>query len=208
LQKGHPRPLPLLLLFCVLIAVLVLSSAALTQSRRGGVADPLLTHPTNNVGPRTPLLPGQHPGAPLASMPVKGQQPAVSPTQGSGPDPDMPLTPNATASQELDPCTAPVLGQNRVVFVSNGEDLDGDDLIDPELPVDPNITIDFDMWLMRPDGTQQQRIIDLPGDQREPAYDPGGRLLAYASNETGTYQIYTVDVSTRVIWQITTTAGY
>ncbi|MFO7948140.1 MAG: carboxypeptidase regulatory-like domain-containing protein, partial [Armatimonadota bacterium] len=129
----------------------------------------------------------------------------------SGPDPNDDLTGNATATQEIEPDAAPVLGQNRVAFVSNGEDLDGDNLIDPVLPADA----DFDLWQMIPDptpspgpqGVQQKKVIDLPGDQREPAYDPGGRLLAYASNETGNWEIYTVEISTGVIWQITGPPG-
>jgi len=120
-----------------------------------------------------------------------------------GPDRDDDITANAVATEELDPSSSPITGANSIAFVSNGEDADADGQIDPTLPDAP----DFNLWLMRPDGTQQVQLVDLPGDQREPAFNPSGRLLAYASNRTGTYQIYTIEVSTGVLWQITTTQG-
>lgn len=201
MQKGHTRRVVSLSLFCVLIAILlILSSVAFTQSGRSRAVGPLLTLPGTV---RLPLTPGESPIDRCKDCPG-GVGVAQAPP---GPDPDSNLTVNASASQELEPNTAPVIGQNRIAFSSNGEDTDGDGFIDSTLPTDPGYTPDFDLWLMRPDGTQQQRVIDLPGDQHDPAFDPGGRLLAYASNHSGTYQIYTVEVSTGVIWQITTTQG-
>ncbi len=201
MQKGHTRRVVSLTLFCVLIAILlILSSVAFTQSPRSKAVGPLLTLPG---AVRLPLAPGESPLERCSTCPGDVGTEQAPP----GPDPDTDMTANATASQELEPNTAPIIGQNRIAFVSNGEDLDDDGFIDPTLPADPGYTPDFDLWLMRPDGTQQQKVIDLPGDQRDPAYDPGGRLLAYASNQSGTYQIYTVEVSTGVIWQITTTEG-
>ncbi len=206
MQKGHTRPLASLLLFCVLVAVLlIISSVASTQSSRLGAAGPLLSLDQMQ---RQPLLPGQTPEFFRCATCPDGQ---VTTQQTPGPDPDQNITAKATASQEWEPNTAPVVGQNRIAFASNGEDLinnqtgiEGPDgFIDPTLPENP----DFDLWLMRPDGTQQQKVIDLPGDQRDPAFDPGGRLLAYASNHSGTYQIYTVEVSTGVTRRITTPEG-
>ncbi len=200
MQKGHTRRVVSLTLFCVLIAILlILSSVAFTQSSGSRAVGPLLRIPGTE---RLPLAPGESPLERCNDCPgdvAIAQQP-VPP----GPDPDSNLTGNTVVSQELDPNTAPVIGQNRIAFVSNGEDLDGDGFIDPTLPDDPDFEPNLDLWLMRPDGTQQQKIIDLPGDQREPAFDPGGRLIAYSSNQTGTWQIYTVEVSTGVVWQITT----
>ena len=201
MQKGHTRRVVSLTLFCVLIAILlILSSVAFTQSPRSKAVGPLLTLPGTV---RLPLAPGESPLERCSTCPDGVGTEQAPP----GPDPDTNMTANATASQELEPNTAPIIGQNRIAFVSNGEDIDEDGFIDPTLPADPGYTPDFDLWLMRPDGTQQQKVIDLPGDQRDPAFDPGGRLLAYASNQSGTYQIYTVEVSTGVIWQITTTEG-
>jgi len=152
-----------------------------------------------------PLLPGENPQFHFErrSTGVAG----VGTAQGSGPEPDDNITNNATATQEFEPKTSPVVGANRIAFVSNGDDADGDGFIDATPPADPT---DFELWLMRPDGTQQQRVVPdrrMAGAQRDPAFDPSGRLLAYASDETGTYQIYTIEITTRAISRITTTAG-
>jgi hypothetical protein len=201
LQKGHTRPLASLMLFCALAAiVLIVSSVASTQSSASSrlrAAGPLLQ--LSGARP-APLLPGQTPE--FFCSECFQNTPAVSTAQ-SGPNPDDNLTRTATATTEVDPCSSFVTGQNRVAFVSTGHDLDGDGAIDPELPEQTT----FGLWLMRPDGSHQQPLVELSGNQREPAFDPGGRLLAYASNETGTYQIYTIDIRSGVIWQITTTAG-
>jgi Tol biopolymer transport system component len=201
LQKGHTRPLASLMLFCALAAiVLIVSSVASTQSSASSrlrAAGPLVQ--LSGARP-APLLPGQTPDF-FCSECFENAS-AVSTAQ-SGPDPDDNLTRTATATTEVEPCSSFVTGQNRIAFVSTGHDLDGDGLIDPELPEQPT----FGLWLMRPDGSHQQRLVELPGNQREPAFDLGGRLLAYASNETGTYQIYTIDIRSGVIWQITTTPG-
>lgn len=202
LQKGRTRPLASLLLFCTCIALLlVLTSVASTASGRNRPVGPLLSL---HDALRGPLQPGQRPNFPCETCPGSSM---VATNQLPGPDPHVNVTPNADASQELEPCSAPVLGQNRIAFISNGEDTDGDGLIDPAFPTELGFIPDFDIWLMRPDGTQQQKVIDLPGEQHDPAYDPGGRLLAFSSNVSGTYQIYTVEVNTGVVQQITTSTG-
>jgi len=72
---------------------------------------------------------------------------------------------------------------------------------------------------MRYDGTEQVMIKSLqdptdphvhrsiPGDEHDPAYDPGATVLAFANNQGGTYQIYTMDILTRTVRQITYDAG-
>ncbi len=197
MQKGHTRPLASLLLFCVLVAILlIISSVASTQSSRLRAAGPLLSLDRLQREP----LPGP-PRQVIGCMECPERDGGVDTQQG--PDPDDDITANAVATEEFDPNSSPVTGANSIAFVSNGEDADGDRQIDPTLPDEPN----FNIWLMRPDGTQQVQLVDLPGDQREPAFNPSGRLLAYASNQTGTYQIYTIEISTGVIWQITTPGG-
>jgi len=199
LQKGHTRPLASLLLFCLLVAILlIISSVASTQSSRLRAAGPLLSLDRLQREP----LPGP-PRQVIGCMECPERHGGVDTQQGPGPDRDDDITPNAVATEELDPSSSPATGANSIAFVSNGEDADADRQIDPTLPDEP----EFNLWLMRPDGTQQVQLVDLPGDQREPAFNPSGRLLAYASNQTGTYQIYTIEVSTGVIWQITTTQG-
>jgi hypothetical protein len=146
------------------------------------------------------------------------------PAQGSGPDPDEQLTPTARSSREFDVATPSLNKVVRVAFVSDGVDewinefepAPGDP---PGPPEDPNNVPDgvidqyglsnngFNIWLMRHDGTQQIPVTDLPGDERDPAYDPGATVLAFCSDQTGTFQIYTVDIVTKTVRQITTGLG-
>ncbi len=127
----------------------------------------------------------------------------VWPAQGPGPVPDDDLTVGTAATDELDPWGSPTGEQNRVAFVSKGIDSDQDGRIDPQLPDNPN----FNIWIMRPDGSEQTQITDTAADEREPAYDPSGNLFAFSSNATGTWQIYIVEIRSGVITQVTTGPG-
>ncbi len=144
--------------------------------------------------------------------------------QGAGPDPDKQLTPTAMASQEFDAATPGLEKIARLAFVSNGvdewdNDFEPDPNGPPPAPDDPNQNPDgkidrygispngFNIWLMRHDGSQQIQITDMADDERDPSYDPGGTVLAFVNAQTGTSQIYTVDVLTQTVTQITTDSG-
>ncbi len=118
----------------------------------------------------------------------------VGTAQGSGPVPDTDLTPTAEVSQERDPNGSPSVLTNRVVFSSNGVDEDADARIDPTFPEDPTFVADYNIWIMRPDGSEQVQLTDRPGDEIEPSYSPGGNVVAYAGNETGNWEIYVFEV--------------
>ena len=169
------------------------------------------------------LRPGRH------ERPIIGQELPAFLRQAyldrprQGPDPFKQLTGNAMTSEERDVTTPPLDKVARVAFVSNGLDEWINDKQpkpgDPVDPKDPNHVADslidryglstngFNLWIMRHDGTQQIRITNMPGDERDPAYDPGATVLAFSSNQTGTYQIYTVDIITKTIRQITFDLG-
>lgn len=121
-----------------------------------------------------------------------------------GPNPDLNLTATATGSQELYPNSAPYGELNRIVISSNGVDTDGDGRLDPGATT-PDGT--FNLWLLRVDGSLATQLTNAPGNEIEPAYAPGGRLIAFASDASGIWQIYTVEVLTGTITQITTTPG-
>ncbi len=123
-------------------------------------------------------------------------------TRGSGPIPDINLTPTATASHELDANAAPYGELNRIVISSDGVDETGDGTFDPDVRAD-----DFNLWLLRLDGTRATQLTFMDGDARYPAYDPGGRVVAFSSNQTGVWQIYTIEVLTGTVRQITSGAG-
>ncbi len=130
------------------------------------------------------------------------QQMRMRAMQGSGPIPDMQLTPTATASEELYADAAPQGELNRIVISSNGVDEDNDGRFDPGVTAG-----DFNLWLLRVDGSFATQITDMGGDETSPAYDPGGRLIAFSSNATGVSEIYTVEVLTGTIRQITSSPG-
>ncbi|MGQ9732176.1 MAG: carboxypeptidase regulatory-like domain-containing protein, partial [Candidatus Zipacnadales bacterium] len=167
---------------------------------------------------RRPLLLGRELPEPLRRVLLD------KPAQGSGPDPDKQLTPTAQNSQEFDVATPGLDKVARIAFVSNGVDEwvnsaePGPN--DPPPPEDdpnhhPDGQIDrygvsdtgFNIWLMRHDGSAQYALTDMPGDERDPAYDPGGTILAFVNNQTGTYQIYTIDILNKTIRQITSDPG-
>jgi len=122
--------------------------------------------------------------------------------QGPGPIPDVQLTPTATLSEEYYSVSAPYGELNRIAISSNGVDEDGDGQFDPDVTAD-----DFNLWLLRVDGSQVTQVTNLVGDELYPAFSPGGRLIAYSSNAGGAWQIYTVEVLTGVVTQITSGPG-
>ncbi len=111
-------------------------------------------------------------------------------------DPDVDLTANAVNIDQKDPNGAPGSTTNRVVFSTTGVDADEDGYIDPTYPDDPNFEANYNLWIMRSDGAEQVQLTDLPGDEVEPCYDPGARLIAFAYVDpaTGNSEIYTVEV--------------
>lgn len=193
MRKGHhTRTVPALL---IVAALCVLATSGSTQRNNGKYVGPLL--PVNGLAQFTsdplerPVIGRKLPTPPLF----------MQPQQGSGPNADDNLTPNTPASEQLQPNASPGDTQNRIAFVSNGVDADGDGRIDAELPANPN----YNLWIMRSDGTEQYQLTNLAGNQYDPAYDPGGRLLAFCSQVNGVWQIFTVEVrDPRIVRQITT----
>ncbi len=127
--------------------------------------------------------------------------------QGSGPWPDTNLTPNTAESHERDPAAASIAAMNRIAIASNGVDEDEDQRIDPQLPTTPGFTPNYNIWLMRPDGSECVQITDLPGDEIEPAWDPGARWIAFAYRPTPSddWDIYMINLNTREVRQIVAT---
>jgi Tol biopolymer transport system component len=44
----------------------------------------------------------------------------------------------------------------------------------------------FDIWVMAPDGTGQQRLTTARGDDRAPAWAPDGKQILFISERAGT----------------------
>lgn len=192
MQKGHWRsPVPILLS----AIILCLQCTGVFAQRAAG---PLLPINGMSLGTNDPAA-RPYIGHTLPTPPLM-----MTPAQGSGPNPDDNLTETATGTQELYANGAPGFTQNRIVFSSNGIDADANGQIDPILPPSP----DFDIWIMRSDGSEQYRVADMAGDQVDPVYDPGGRLVCFASKVNGIWQIFTLEVrDPSIVRQITTGAG-
>lgn len=118
--------------------------------------------------------------------------------QGAGPIPDLNLTPTATTSAELYADSASYGELNRIIISSNGVDEDGDGQFDPGVTA-----ADFNLWMLRVDGSFATQLTSAPGDELYPQYSPGARLVAYSSDVSGVSQIYTVEVLTGTIRQLT-----
>jgi TolB protein len=52
----------------------------------------------------------------------------------------------------------------------------------------------FDIYTIRPDGTDERRLTFGPGNKEHPRWSPDGRFLVYSSDETGNKAIYIMRV--------------
>ena len=197
MQKGHRQSAaPILLL--TLVAILALSLIGTAASAGRSDVGPLLRMKSLDG---LPQLSGKRP---FIGRTLPLTQLLTFSKQASGPDADYDLTPTASATEELMPNASPGVTQNRVVFVSNGADANGDGQIDATAPANPH----YNLWIMRSDGSEQYKLADLTGDQVDPAYDPSGGLVAFSQQVNGVWQIFTIEVrDPTVIKQITTGAG-
>jgi hypothetical protein len=66
-----------------------------------------------------------------------------------------------------------------------------------------------DIWRLPLDGDVPARpLVESRFDETEPEVSPDGRWLAYASNESGRYEVYVADLfDPSLRWQVTTTGG-
>jgi TolB protein len=64
-----------------------------------------------------------------------------------------------------------------------------------------------DIYLVRADGSQLVRLTTDSTTEKDPSFSNDARSLAYASDRSGTMQIYVMDLATRVSKQLTTLAA-
>jgi dipeptidyl aminopeptidase/acylaminoacyl peptidase len=62
---------------------------------------------------------------------------------------------------------------------------------------------DYDLWTVRPDGSDARQLTHGEDDDRDPAWSPDGKSVAFASDRAGSYDIWTVDVADGALRQIT-----
>ncbi|HID07156.1 MAG TPA: hypothetical protein EYP10_08405, partial [Armatimonadetes bacterium] len=82
-----------------------------------------------------------------------------------------------------------------IAFSSNGLDTDGDGKLDATGQ-------DFNIWIMRRDGTQLRMVtVDAQGNpeagnQVQPTWSPGAQEIAYISDETGAPELFILNLTT------------
>lgn len=64
-----------------------------------------------------------------------------------------------------------------------------------------------DLWLYSPDGAPVRRITADAAADIHPAWSADGRTLYFASDRTGIYNIYALDLETERVWQVTNVLG-
>lgn len=195
LSGRHIRAVPVLLLGILLVCVPVWRAVSQqSSSHRYGPNLLPFVPPSMN-----PLSNHVYIGHALPPLPK-----SVSTTQ-AGPWPDKNLNPNTPATAELEPAAAPGQTMNRVAFATMGVDADEDFRIDPTLPTDPNFVPNYNIWTMRPDGSETRQLTDLPGHEREPAWDPGSRWIAFSYQEKAgdNWDIYLINLNTLAVQRLT-----
>ena len=62
----------------------------------------------------------------------------------------------------------------------------------------------WQIWIIRPDGSDLQALTAGPYDDREPVWSPDGRQIAFSSDRSGSYDVWVLTPATRDLKQITT----
>src|SRR5262245_13771848 len=65
-------------------------------------------------------------------------------------------------------------------------------------------------WTMAPDGRDAKRVITKPGDwiaERDPAWSPDGRTIAFSASANGQFDLWTVPASGGTATRLTSIAG-
>jgi Tol biopolymer transport system component len=62
----------------------------------------------------------------------------------------------------------------------------------------------FDLFLVHPDGSAVNPLVQTAGEELFPAWSPDGAKVVFASNQSGAYQLYAVEVTTGIVTPIPT----
>jgi hypothetical protein len=184
----------LVILACVLaaalIAFLVLPSRVKPTPSVGVkptlpliTAIPLGPTPTSVVPTDTPVLPTDTP-VPPTSPPVLPTETPVPPTDTPMLPTDTPLPPTSTPTVSPPTPTRKPAGIGQIAFVSNR---DGND----------------EIYVMNPDGSNQRRLTNTPGEDWHPSWSPDGSRILFQCMSGGTFNVCVVNANGSGYTQIT-----
>jgi TolB protein len=66
----------------------------------------------------------------------------------------------------------------------------------------------FDIAVVATDGTAWRSVVAESASEERPRWSSDGRWLAYYSDETGSWDVYVIDVETRTRQALTQTPGF
>lgn len=66
----------------------------------------------------------------------------------------------------------------------------------------------WDLYSVRPDGTDLRRLTADPAEDRAPAFSPDGKALLFQSRRSGNWDIYRLDLATGAVTQLTHDPDY
>ena len=132
---------------------------------------------------------GSSGGSPLVSS-SSGSQPTACASYVGGPVP---------SSTGFDASAMPVVVSNGPVTVPSTKGF---------VAYDANSTgISRDIFVTTADGSCRRQLVGSPATEKQPAFSPDGGKLAYASDATGVFQIYILDIATGLTRQMTNEPG-
>jgi len=66
----------------------------------------------------------------------------------------------------------------------------------------------WEIYLMKTDGSNQQRLTNNAYDDRRPSWHPNGEKIVYESNSEGSFQLYELNINSQAITKIKTELSY
>lgn len=121
----------------------------------------------------------------VPTKPIAATIPLITETEKSSKTTASPAPPTITPSHPPTPTSTPFGPQGHVAFEHFTH------------------TWNVDIYMMKPDGTDIRPILTNDANERYPDLSPDGRYLAYASDETGSLDIYVLDLQTSDITHLT-----
>jgi Tol biopolymer transport system component len=146
------------------------------------------------------------PTVPVATMGCSGQtveSAAADASFDTGASADARVIADASDASVVRPDTGPDVDAVADVAIPPPPGPDGAVLTGPWLAFASNRLGTFDIYLVRPDGSELHPLVQGPGNQLFPAWSPDGQTLAFASDANGgNYALFLVDAASGVVHRL------